>query len=292
MTLGKVSNQVGTFFCLNAQTIQRGYGSDGSNAANIKDALEVGVNFFDSAHAYDNAGEFRTAFEGVNISQIVFSSKIPSYTLDGNDLGKSTRDCFECIRTSLGVEKLDILYLHGPDCIHKEVLDTLVNLTEEGSLSYIGLCNVEKDVIERLIKSDYPIAVIQNETNPLYWDKEVIDFCREHKIPMVGYRPFGKNQCGEIFDTETLKKIAARVRSSVQEVILQWLNQKGITPIAYSNSKEHIQSNMSIPTWELTREELLEIDALNTHTQLCNWQQFTNQEFLAHSKAWVATLDV
>lgn len=291
MTLGLITNEVGTFFQLNGKAILRGYGGLKSEVQNFRNAIEAGCRFFDGAYAYKDGEKISKALAGRDVKQFVLSSKIPGFKLDKKDLRGSTERCFQEILGRRGVDEIDILYLHSPDCIHPDVMDQLVELREQGKIQYIGLCNVSKRVVEALVKVGYPIGVVQNEVNPYYWDKEILEFCQGEKIPVVGYRPFGDKQRTEIFEHEVIKRIAERVNGAVQDVILQWMNQKGVTPIAHSNSVAHIQSNLEIPEWKLSRAEMEEIDKIQEgKSSTCNWQKCSDQDLLAQSEKWVSDL--
>lgn len=282
----------GTFLQLNGQNILRGYGGLKSEVSNFKDALNSNVVLFDGAYAYKDAAKMREALVGRDVKQVIFSSKIPSFKLDPNDLKGSTINCFNEIIKDLGdVQSLNILYLHGPDCIHKDVLDVLVKLKMEGKIKHIGLSNVNKRTLETLINAGYPISVIQNEFNPYFWDKEVLDYCHEKKIVLTGYRPFGDKTSAEMFQNDDLKKIASRVSSSVQAVILQWMNQHGVTPIPHSNKIENIKANATVPQWTLTQAEIEQIDRIKgSKSSTCGWEKFLNQDLFAKSTQWLDQL--
>lgn len=292
MCLTTVSNQFGTFLSINGQILLRGYGGLKSDMSNFRDAVDLGVKFFDGAFAYKNDALMREALVGRDVQEFVLSSKIPSYVLKKDDLRGSTEQCFNEILTQLHMDKIDILYLHGPDCIHKDVLDVLVELKEQEKIQYIGLSNVNKRTIETLVKTGYPIAIIQNEVNPHHWDKEVVDFCRENEMVFVGYRPFGDKQSTEMFENEILRNIAFRVNGSVQEVILQWMNQKGVTPIPHSNNRNHTQDNMKTLQWYLTQEEMQLIDRIKEDkVSTCGWEKFLDKDLLEDSKQWIGLCD-
>jgi diketogulonate reductase-like aldo/keto reductase len=132
---------------------------------------------------------------------------------------------------------------------------------------------------------------VQNEVNPFYCDEAVLKYCHEKKIAIVGYRPFGDKQGSEIFRNKTLEDVAQRVNSSVQEVILQWMNQKGVTPIPHSNTIDHIRNNLALPEWTLTGEEIEKIDSIkNGQASTCGWQKFLNKDLYNKSMQWIDAL--
>ena len=88
-----------------------------------------------------------------------------------------------------------------------------------------------------------------------------------------------------------LKKIADRVDSSVQAVTLEWCNQKGVTPIPHSTNSTHIVLNAMVPGWDLTDEDIREIDQIkHDKSSTCNWQQYLISDLLAKSNTWLAEL--
>lgn len=286
-------NQVnpGSFFKFNDQPILRGYGGFRSEVPNFKDAIDAGVCFFDGALGYKDAPKIREALKGKDVSQFVLSSKIPGFKLDSKDFKGSTERCFKEITDDLGVDKLPILYLHGPDCIHKDVLDTLVQLKNEGKIEHIGLCNVDKKTVEALVKAGYPISVVQNEFNPYFWDEEALKYCQDNNIVVVGYRPYGDKEREKIFKEATFTNIVERVKSSVQAVILQWMFQKGVTSIPHSNNDKRILENALIPAWTLTQDEMNQIDSIKQGKgSTCIWQEKVNKDLLKASNEWIATL--
>jgi len=269
----------GTFFKINDQLVLRGYGGLKSEVSHFQHAIAAGVKFFDGAIAYGNDHKLREALNGLDRRKFIVSSKIPSFKLKDGPI------------ESFIQENLDILYLHGPDVIHKEVMDALVELRTQGRIQHIGLCNVKKRTLEALVKAGYPISVVQNEVNPFFWDEEVIEFCKENKMAVVGYRPFGDDEKERLFQNEILGEIGARVQGSVQEIILQWINQKGITPIPHSKSLEHIRENLSIPKWHLSEEDMRKINGIKEGEEsTCKWEKKLDQELLKKSEAWIGTI--
>ena len=291
MSLTVQSDAVGAWFHFNNQKILRGYGGDKSEVAGFKAAIDSGVKFFDGAYCYHDAPKLREALADKDVTQFVLASKIPSFKLAIDDLAGSTERCFDEIMADLGVEKLDILYLHGPDSVHKEVLDVLTRLKNEGKIEHIGLCNVNKRTLEAALKASYPITVVQNEVNPYFWDEELLRFCDENGIVVVGYSPYGNTKHSGIFQEESIKNMALRVDSSVQAVILQWITQNGVTPIPQSNTPQHIADNTKIPAWILTEDEMKKIDAIkHGKTATCDLEPWINKALMAKSLEWINTV--
>lgn len=291
MSLTVQRDAVGVWFHFNNQKILRGYGGDRSDVVGFKAAIDSGVKFFDGAYCYHDAPKLREALADKDVKQFVLASKIPSFKLAIDDLAGSTERCFDEIMADLGVEKLDILYLHVPDAVHKEVLDVLARLKNEGKIEHIGLCNVNKRTLEAALKAGYPITVVQNEVNPYFWDEELLGFCDENGIVVVGYSPYGNTKHSGIFQEESIKNVALRVDSTVQAVILQWMTQNGVTPIPQSNTPQHIADNAKVPAWILTEDEMNRIDAIKQgKTATCDLEPWINKALMAKSLEWINTV--
>jgi diketogulonate reductase-like aldo/keto reductase len=291
MGLHTIANRFGTFFALDNELITRGYGGLKSEVPHLTAAIEAGCKFLDGAFAYGNGKQIAEALAGKKVEQFVLSSKIPGFKLDINNLAASTEKCFNVILESMGVKSIDIMYLHGPDCFHKEVFDTLVNLKEEKRFKYLGVCNVDVSTLDALRKQGYPIAVVQNEFNPYYWEEDLLKYCNDNGIVFVGYRSFGDKKFKEIFDESAIKEVARRVNSTAPAVILQWMYQHGVTSIPHSNDPERVKENAKLPDWKLTEFEMKIIDAIKRGKEsTCGWASKLDKPLKEKSDKWIAEL--
>jgi diketogulonate reductase-like aldo/keto reductase len=282
---------IGPFLQINNKPILRGYGGLDSEIQNFKQAFKVGFRLFDGAYAYYNSLKLREALTNEDLKQIILSSKIPSFKLVLEHLKKSTEICLNEILHDLNIETINILYLHSPDCIHPEVLDCLVKFQEAGKIQHLGLCNVNQKILKALVTVGYRISVVQNEINPFYWDEEVLTYCREHQIAIVGYRPFGAKFCINLFQDRWLRRISHRVKDSVPAVILQWMNQIGVMPIPHSKNNERIHENYKIPKWTLEDEEIKQINQIKQDKRAtCQWEKFLNKDLMSKSTKWIEKL--
>lgn len=271
----------GSFFTACGDIVKRGYGSLGSTSNSISIALKNGCKFIDSAFAYSNGEMIRQSLENNHYLGVITTSKIPGNALDINDLQNSTKRCCKKIFDSFFPT---IMYLHGPDCIHKDVLDVVKELPTQ---PYIGLSNVDLHTLKKVLAKGYIISTVQNEFNPFFWDEELLNYCKENDIVYVGYRPFcGNKGKEELFENQIIQKVANKTGMSVNGVILQWINQKGVTPIAHSNTEINIINNLQLGT-ELSDEDMIIIDGLKRNEQTCNWKKYLNKELLEKSYEWL-----
>lgn len=280
-------------FQLNKESIRVGYGALKSEAEQFQQVVQLGIRLVDGALGYNDAPKLRSALEEKDVTQLAYASKISGNKIKINDLKNSTEAALHKILGDSGKKSLEIVYLHGPDCLHKETLDVLKEAKEEGLVQHIGLSNVTLYELKAVLKAGYSISTIQNEFNPQNWDSELLEFCHEQGIVFVGYRPFGGDalKVEEAFKNEILQAIAERVQSAVSTVILQWAYQKGVTAIPHSNNSDRILLNAMVPNWTLSAEDIVAIDQIREKGKsLCGWQKFIVPDLLARSKEWIARL--
>lgn len=263
-------------------------GTDGISRIALGNAIEIGYRQIDTALVYGSHIKIGKAIResGIDRASFFIATKIPGSMLEADSLEKSTKRAVKKCLEELQIEYVDTLYLHGPDAYQKEVLDTLAELQKERLITHIGLSNVSLDQIAAINKL-YKIAAVQVEFNPYSWDDALLRYCKENKISVAGYRPFRNDPNSELFSDKTLAAIAAKVNVSVSELILGWMRQKGVSPIAKASDDTHLKSNFKSLENPLSDEDIAAIDVLNRHTPSCLWQQYSNKELLKRSEGWL-----
>jgi aryl-alcohol dehydrogenase-like predicted oxidoreductase len=183
-----------------------------SNQECIKRALELGINFFDTAWIYQSFGkggfpnQTNEALLGRAIKihgrdKFIIATKfgiVP--TLEGTSVPNSAEACIRAqvqdSLTRLGIETIDLYYQHRPDPTVpiEDVIGTLKKLITEGKIRYIGLSECSADELRRA-NAVHPITAIQMEWSLQSREIEengILATARELGVGIVAYSPLGR----------------------------------------------------------------------------------------------------
>lgn len=227
----------------------------------VCDALEAGYRLIDTAAAYKNEEAVGRAIKhsGVAREELFITTKVWV-----QDTGyEKTKAAFGKALKKLQLDYVDLYLIHQPYGDIYGAWRAMEELYREGRIRAIGVSNFEMDrLIDLIIHNEVVPAVNQIETHPFHQQLESDRFMKEHKVQLQSWAPFaeGKNN---LFQNETLISLSRKYEKSVAQVILRWLMQRGIVAIPKSVHKERIIENFSIFDFELSREDMETISALD-----------------------------
>ena len=181
------------------------YGSFDENESikTLHKAMDLGVNFFDTADMYGWGANERLlgkAFKG-RWEELVLATKFAVMRgPNGEFLGLNCkpdyiRQACEKSLQNLGTEAIDLYYMHrkDPDVEIEEIVGTMAELVSQGKVKHIGLSEVDAETIRRA-HAVHPIAALQSEYS--LWsrepEQELFEVCDELGITFVAYSPLGR----------------------------------------------------------------------------------------------------
>ena len=230
----------------------------------VYDAIEAGYRSIDTAVAYGNEEAVGRAIKrsGVPREDLFITTKL--WISDaGYDKAKKA---FEASMKRLQLDYLDLYLIHQPFNDYYGAWRAMEELYKEGSIRSIGVSNFMPDrLVDLILHNEITPAVNQVETNPFYQQIEAEAFMQEKGVQIESWAPFaeGKNN---MFQNETLAAIASKYGKSIAQVVLRWLIQRNIVVIPKSIRKERIIENFNVFDFELTKEDMKKIAALDTNT--------------------------
>jgi aryl-alcohol dehydrogenase-like predicted oxidoreductase len=176
---------------------------DASAIATIHRALELGVDFFDTADMY-GAGRneellgraLRGHREGVVIATKFGNVRNPDGTFKGvNGRPEYVRQACDASLARLGVERIDLYYQHrvDPETPIEDTVGAMADLVRAGKVRWLGLSEAAPQTIRRA-HAVHPIAALQTEYS--LWSRdpedEILPTVRELGIGFVAYSPLGR----------------------------------------------------------------------------------------------------
>jgi aryl-alcohol dehydrogenase-like predicted oxidoreductase len=216
-------------------------------------AIELGVNFFDTADMYGwgaNEKLIGRAFKD-KWNQVVLATKFAVVRgKNGEWLGLNgqpeyIQQACEQSLTHLGVEAIDLYYMHrqAADVEIEVIVGAMSDLVKQGKVKYLGLSEVNAETIRRAHKV-HPISAIQSEYS--LWsrepEQEVFEVCKELGITFVAYSPLGRGfltgayksrddfEAGD-FRLSNPRFTEEAIKENIQfvEVIEELAKEKGVT---------------------------------------------------------------
>jgi aryl-alcohol dehydrogenase-like predicted oxidoreductase len=199
---------------------QYGWGpqDDGEAVAAIATALDLGINWIDTApvygvgHSEELVGRAlrqtkHKPFIATKCGRLWNEKKelIPYLKRDS-----VRRECEASLRR-LGVERIDLYQMHWPEPLKdiEEAWEEMALLAAEGKVRYLGVCNFNVEQLER-IRKVYPVASLQPPYSMLHREpeKELLGYCSVHSIGVVAYSPMQRGLLTGTFSRERLAALA------------------------------------------------------------------------------------
>lgn len=232
----------------------------------VSEALQVGYRSIDTAAAYENEEAVGKAIKnsGIARDKLFITTK-----LWVQDTGyEKTKKAFEKSLKKLCLDYLDLYLIHQPFGDYYGSWRAMEELYKDGKIKAIGVSNFHLDrLIDLILHNEIVPAINQIETHPFNQQITTQRFLKENGVQIESWGPFaeGKN---DIFNNQILKTIAKKYNKTTAQVILRWLTQRDVVIIPKSVNKNRMEENFSIFDFELTKEDMHEIQKLDEERSL------------------------
>ena len=231
----------------------------------VVEAIRAGYRLIDTAAAYENEEAVGRAIRrcGVPREELFVTTKLwvtdTSYEGAKRGLARSLE--------RLGLDYVDLYLIHQPYNDVYGAWRAMEELYAAGRVRAIGVDNfTQARLADFLYFNKLRPAVNLLECNAFFQREDERTYLAAQGIQMQAWSPLAAGQ-GSLFENETLRAIAAAHGKSVAQVVLRWLVQRGIVPLAKSANPVRMRENLAIFDFSLTEPEMQAIAALDTgHT--------------------------
>ncbi|MCD8124720.1 MAG: aldo/keto reductase [Lachnospiraceae bacterium] len=235
--------------------------TDEECAVSIAALLEAGGRLIDTAYMYGNEAAVGQAIRDSDVprEEIFVITKL--YPTQYDNAAEAIDEALE----RMGLDYIDMILLHHPGDGDVEAYLVLEQAVADGKVHSIGLSNWYVEELEEFLPQvNITPALVQNEIHPYYQENDVIPYIQSLGIVVQGWYPLGgRGHTAELIGDETISAIAEAHGVSSAQVILRWNLQKGVVVIPGSSDPDHIRENLDLFGFELTDEEMEQINALD-----------------------------
>lgn len=240
----------------------------------VTDALAIGFRHIDTAQFYGNEDAVGDGIKtaGIEREALFLTTKVWHENLDQGTFIPSVHESLNKLKT----DYVDLLLIHWPspnDHIPMETyLASLKQAKEEGLARHIGVSNFTMDQIDKAaeILGEGEILTNQIELHPYMQNRKVVEHCKEKGISVTAYMPFA---VGKVMKDDELISIAENHKATPAQVVLAWMEVKGIHTIPSSTNKDHLQANFDYTEVTLSDDDISRIDELD------NGQRIVDPDF-------------
>ncbi|MET7640118.1 aldo/keto reductase [Streptomyces sp. NPDC005438] len=234
----------------------------------VAEALEAGYRSIDTAAVYENekGTGIALASSGIPREELFVTTKL--WNADqGYD---STLRAFDASLERLGLDYVDLYLIHWPMPGVDSYVETwraFQKILESGRAKSVGVSNFKPHHLSRLIEETGRTPVLnQVELHPHLSQAELRAFHAEHEIATEAWSPLGQGK--DLLREPGLAELGEKYGKSPAQVVLRWHLQLGNVVIPKSVTPSRIRENIDVFDFQLTAEEIAEVNALNTDSRL------------------------
>ncbi len=228
-------------------------------------ALQDGVRLIDTANAYMNERATGRAIAKSDVAreEIFLVTKLwPSVYEDENAVDASL--------ARLGVDYVDLLFLHQPAGNWKAGYQMMEKAYKEGKVKALGLSNFPIDKLEEIIETaEIKPQIVQVEAHPYYPQTELKQVLAKTGMGLMAWYPLGHGDKA-LQEEPIFAELGEKYGKTPAQIILRWHIQSGNVVIPGSRNPQHIHDNFDLFDFSLTDEEMEAIRKVDKNVRYYN----------------------
>lgn len=228
----------------------------------VSEALETGYRMIDTAASYFNEEQVGNAIRhsALKREEVFVATKLWVQDYEYDDALRA----FDKSAKLLGLDYINLYMLHKPYGNYYAAWRAAERLYKEGRIRAIGVTSFSSERLQDLfLHNEVKPAVNQLETHPFFQQQAANSFLAQEGIQHEAWAPFAEGQ-NDIWNNAVLKAVAAKHGRTVGQVVLRWLNQRGVVVIPKTVHKERMAENLDIFGFTFSEQEMSAIATLET----------------------------
>lgn len=239
---------------------------EGAAKQAVYDAIKAGYRLIDTATSYGNEAEVGAGIQAaiddglVTRDDLFVTSKlwVEDVTAD------KAPQAIKASLNRLNLEYLDLLLIHQPYNDIFGAWRAMEDAYDNGLVRSIGVSNFDEAQVTNLAEfSRIKPMVDQIEVNPFCQNIDKVQYLQDYGVQVEAWAPFAEGK-HDLFKNEKLQAIGDKYNKSIAQVILRWLYQRDIIPLAKSVKPERMDQNLSVLDFQLSDEDMQEIATMDT----------------------------
>lgn len=233
----------------------------------VQTALETGYRLIDTAAIYQNEEGVGEGLKATTVprDELFITTKL--WNSDQQHAGKA----LEASLKKLQLDYVDLYLIHWPapaEDHYVSAWEQLIELQKSGLTRSIGVCNFDIGHLQRIIhKTGVAPVLNQIELHPLLQQRELQAWNATHSIHTESWSPLAQGGEG-VFDTDIIQALAAKYQKTPAQIVIRWHLDRGLIVIPKSVTPSRIHKNFDVFDFRLEKEELSQIQSLDSGTRL------------------------